>query len=343
MFNFKDKKFDIISCGEIIMRLSPENGSLLIQNGDLKRYVGGAELNVLSGISNLGGKTSFISKIPSHDLGIFSKRFINSNNINTDYLVYDKNKNSRLPIYYYEYGASPRKPNVIYDRQHSSFQNLSELEIDDTIYNLGKIFHISGISLGLCENSKILTKKLMDNFKKNNTLISFDVNFRRNLWGCEENAKKEISEILPLVDILFASEETLRKMFGQSGSIENILRNFSKEYNISLICSSQRIVNSPKSHDFNSIIYEKFEDKFYFEKPYNNIEIIDRIGSGDAFVAGTLFGIAKYKNLEKALEIGNALGALKNTFYGDNSCISLEIIENIIKEHKSGSLSEMNR
>lgn len=343
MFNFSDKKFDVISCGEIIMRLSPAVGKVLVQDGALDRNLGGAELNVVTGISSLGGKTSFLSKIPDHDLGTYAKRCINLSGVNSDFLVYDSSKNKRLALYYYEYGASPRKPSVVYDRNDSSFQFLHSTEINKEVYSQTKVFHTSGISLGLCENSKQLVKDLIKNFKEAGAVISFDVNFRRNLWGDEEFARKEIVQILPNIDILFASEETLRKMFKQTGEMKDIMRNFAEENNLSLLISTQRTVNSPKSHNFTSIIYNRLEDKFYYEKPYENIEIVDRIGSGDAYVAGALYGITHFNCPEKALKYGNALGALKNTLLGDVVCFSKANVESIIADHEEGSTSEMNR
>ena len=343
MFNFSDKKFDVISCGEIIMRLSPAVGKVLVQDGPLDRNLGGAELNVAIGISSLGGKTSFLSKIPDHDLGTYAKRCINLSGVNSDFMVYDSSKNKRLALYYYEYGASPRKPSVVYDRNDSSFQFFNVNELNPEVYSQTKVFHTSGISLGLCENSKQLVKDLIKNFKEAGALISFDVNFRRNLWGAEKFARVEIEKILPNIDILFASEETLIKMFEESGSIQDMMRSFSKKHNIALLVSTQRTVNSPKSHDFSSIIYNSIEDKFYFEEPYKNIEIVDRIGSGDAYVAGALYGLTNYNSAEKALKYGNALGALKNTLLGDVVCFSKATTDSIIKDHEEGSTSEMNR
>ena len=343
MFNFSEKRFDVVSCGEIIMRLSPAVGKVLVQDGPLDRNLGGAELNVVTGISSLGGKTSFLSKIPDHDLGRYAKRCINLSGVNSDFLVYDSSKNKRLALYYYEYGASPRKPSVVYDRNDSSFQFFSSNELNNEVYSQTKVFHTSGISLGLCENSKQLVKDLIKNFKEAGAVISFDVNFRRNLWGDEQNARVEIEKILPSIDILFASEETFIKMFKETGDLKEIMRRFAEKHDLALIASTQRTVNSPKSHNFTSIIYNRKEDKFYFEKPYENIEIVDRIGSGDAYVAGVLYGILKYNDTEKALKYGNACGAIKNTIVGDNNCAGANLIEGIIADHEFGSTSEMNR
>lgn len=132
-------------------------------------------------------------------------------------------------------------------------------------------------------------------------------------------------------------------MFKETGDMETIMRNFARKHNLSLLASTQRTVNSPKSHNFTSIIYNCKEDKFYSEKPYENIEIVDRIGSGDAYVAGALYGILKYNDTEMALKYGNACGAVKNTIMGDNNCAGAGLIKGIIEDHEFGSTSEMNR
>lgn len=343
IFDFHNREFGLACSGEILLRLSPVNNELLVQGTLLEKNIGGAEFNVATGVSSLGVKSTLITKLPENELGRYAKRVINSNGVDSSFIIDDNSLYRRLAIYFYEYGASPRKPNVTYDRHDSSFQFMNVEELNKEIYEKCEIFHTSGISLGLCENSKQLTKDLIKKFREKGGLISFDVNFRRNLWGDEENARKEIEEILPSIDILFASEETLRKMFKQIGDMETIMRNFAKEHNISLLASTQRTVNSPKSHNFTSIIYNNKEDKFYSEKSYENIEIIDRIGSGDAYVAGVLYGILKFNDTEKALKYGNACGAIKNTITGDNNCAGAGLIKGIIEDHEFGSTSEMNR
>ena len=334
IFDFKNKEFGLVCSGEMIMRLSPLNNEMLIQGHLLEKQMGGAEFNVASGVSILGEKTAIVTKLPENELGKFAKKIIRSNGVSDEFVVYDESKNKRLAIYYYEYGSSPRKPNVTYDRQNSSFQSFKADEIDDSIYNRTEIFHTSGITLGLCENSNKLTHELIKNFKNGGALVSFDINFRRNLW---------IEKLLPSVDILFASEETFRKMFQKTGNLKDIIRAFAKEFNISFIASTQRTVNSPKSHNFTSLIYSRKNDTFYCEAPYENIEIVDRIGSGDAYVAGVIYGILKHNNPEKAMKYGNANSVLKNTIVGDISCADVTLVDNIIADHENGNTSEMNR
>lgn len=342
IFDFKNKEFGLVCSGEMIMRLSPLNNEMLVQGHMLEKQMGGAEFNVASGVSILGEKTAVVTKLPKNELGKFAKKIIDSNGVSDEFVVYDESKNKRLAIYYYEYGSSPRKPNVTYDRQNSSFQSFKADEVKSSVYNRAEIFHTSGITLGLCETSNKLTYDLIKNFKDGGALISFDVNFRRNLWT-EEEARIEIEKLLPFVDILFASEETFRKMFQKTGNLEDIIRAFAKEFNISFIASTQRTVNSPKSHNFTSLIYNRKNDTFYCEAPYENIEIVDRIGSGDAYVAGVLYGILKHNNPEKAMKYGNANSVLKNTIIGDISCADVTLVESIIADHENGNTTEMNR
>ena len=342
IFDFKNKEFGLVCSGEMIMRLSPLNNEMLVQGHMLEKQMGGAEFNVASGVSILGEKTAVVTKLPKNELGKFAKKIIDSNGVSDEFVVYDESKNKRLAIYYYEYGSSPRKPNVTYDRQNSSFQSFKAYEVNSSVYNRAEIFHTSGITLGLCETSNKLTHDLIRNFKDGGALISFDVNFRRNLWT-EEEARIEIEKLLPSVDILFASEETFRKMFQKTGNLEEIIRAFAKEFNISFIASTQRTVNSPKSHNFTSLIYNRKNDTFSCESPYKNIEIVDRIGSGDAYVAGVLYGILKHNNPEKAMKYGNANSVLKNTIIGDISCADVTLVDSIIADHENGNTSEMNR
>ena len=342
LFDFLEKEFSLVCAGEMIMRLSPLNNELLIQGNYLTKQMGGAEYNVASLVSLLGEQVAILTKLPNNTIGEFAHKSVIANKISDKYLIFDDSLNKRMAIYYYEYGASPRKPRVTYDRLNSSFQSLKLNEIPEGVFSSTKIFHVSGITLGLSKKINELTKELIKKFKQNGAIISFDVNFRKNLWS-EKEAEQEIIKILPDVDILFASEETFRKMFQKKGEIENIMRDFAKIYELSLISSTTREVNSTTSHNFSSIIYEKKNDKFYNEDAYKNIEVIDRIGSGDAYVAGVLYGILQENNAEIALKYGNASAALKNTISGDTTCINLTLLKEIIDEHEHGNSSEMSR
>lgn len=338
------KNFDLLTTGEILLRLSPPNNERLVRGETLNKQVGGAELNVACGVALLGLRTGIISKLPANDLGTYVKNRVRFAGVSDDYLVYDHAKNARLGVYYYENGAYPRKPSIVYDRCHTSVNEISLNEFPDSMYESTKIFHTTGIMLALSENCRHTALEMMKRFKAKGTLISFDVNFRGNLWTGPE-AKQCIEELLPYVDIFFCSEETARLTFLKTGTAKEMLKEFADEYGISIVAATKRVVHSPKIHDFGSIIYDAKEDRFFEEEPYRSIEVVDRIGSGDAYISGVLYGLlANDMDCQKALEFGNAAGSVKNTIPGDMPSSDRKEIERIIHEHHStGRQSEMDR
>lgn len=341
----KDKRnFDLLTLGQLLLRLSPPNNERLVRGDIFEKQVGGAELNVAVGVSLLGLHTGVISKLPSHDVGSFMKSKIRSYGISDDFFLYDNSPSARVGIYYYENGAYPRKPKVIYDRSNSSFYSLSIDEIPQEVYGAARCFHTTGITLALSESLKRTTMEMIKRFKEAGTIVSFDVNFRGNLWTGEE-ARECIEQILPYVDIFFCSEETARLTFKKTGTAQEIMKSFTEEYPISIVASTQRVVHSPKRHTFGSVMYDAKKNEYYEEEPYRDIEVVDRIGSGDAYISGALYGLLTSDfDCAKAIRYGNATSAVKNTIPGDLPSSDLEEIETIIKAHnQAGPQSEMAR
>lgn len=338
------RNFDLLTFGQVLLRLSPEGNERLMRGDTFVKQVGGAELNVAVGVALLGLHTGIISRLPSHDIGSFMKGKIRSYGVSDDYFIYDNSPNARVGIYYYEYGAYPRKPKVIYDRMNSSFYSLSIDEIPEDVYGATRCFHTSGITMALSERSRETTIEMIKRFKAAGTLVSFDVNFRGNLWTGDE-ARECIEKILPYVDIFFCSEDTARLTFKKTGTAREMMKSFSEEYPISIVASTQRIVHSPKRHTFGSVMYDAKKDAYYEEEPYRDIEVVDRIGSGDAYISGALYGLlANDFDCAKAIQYGNATSAVKNTIPGDLPSSNLEEIDTIIKAHnQKGPQSEMAR
>ena len=338
------KDFDLLSLGEILLRLSPPNNERIVRGDTFQKQVGGAELNVVSGASLLGLRTGIISKLPDNARGTYAKNRVRFCGVSDDYLVYDEEPDARLGIYYYESGAYPRKPSVVYDRRHASFCKIQTADLPEEMFVSTRCFHTSGITLALSENTRKNGVEMIKRFKEEGAIISFDVNFRGNLWTGAE-AKECIESILPYVDIFFCSEETAKLTFLKEGDLHSIMKSFTREYPISIVASTQRVVHSPKVHTFGSVIYNAKKDKFYEEEPYHNIEVVDRIGSGDAYISGALYGLLAYDfDCQKALEYGNATSAVKNTIPGDLPSCGLKEIDRIIKNHKETGLQlEMDR
>lgn len=338
------RPYDLLTMGEILLRLSPPGYERLSVCSSFDKYLGGAELNVASGAAQLGLKTGIISKIPDNAMGTWVRNFVRQSRVDDTWLASDRENDARLGIYYYEQASHPRKPQVVYDRKHTSVNKITPSDFDKSMFSSARCFHTSGITLALGKQCRETAIELMKRFKENGTLISFDVNFRGNLWSGPE-AKACIEEILPLVDIFFCSDSTARLTFLKEGSTEEILKSFTRDYPISVVASTQRTVHSPTVHSFGSLLYDAADDVFYEEEPYEKIEVVDRIGSGDSYIAGVLYGLlSDADNCRRALEYGNAISAIKNTIPGDLPLTDKNEIDAVIAAHQSkGPQLEMNR
>lgn len=338
------KEFDLLALGELMLRLSPTVNERITRGDTFGKQAGGAELNAITGAAMLGLRCGIISKLPANDLGTYIKNRVRLCGVSDDYLVYDDGKDARLGVYYYESGAYPRKPRIVYDRKNSSINTITVNDFDEKIFKSTRCFHTSGITLALSPQVRETTIEMIKRFKAEGAIISFDVNFRGNLWTGAE-AKECIERILPYVDIFFCSEETARLTFLKEGDARSIMKSFTQDFPVSIVASTQRIVHSPKRHTFGSILYSAKDDTFYEEPPYANIEVVDRIGSGDAYISGVLYGLLSHEgDYQKALEYGNATSSLKNTIPGDLLSTDLKEIDGIIREHKStGRIAEMDR
>ncbi|MDY2629269.1 MAG: sugar kinase [Lachnospiraceae bacterium] len=338
------RSYDLLTMGEILLRLSPPGYERISACSSFNKYLGGAELNVASGAAQLGVKTGIISKIPDNAMGAWVRNFVRQSGVDDTWLTSDRENDARLGIYYYEQASHPRKPQVVYDRKNTSVNKITPSDFDESLFSSARCFHTSGITLALGRQCRETAIELMKRFKENGTLISFDVNFRGNLWSGAE-AKACIEEILPLVDIFFCSDSTARLTFLKEGDTRDIMKSFTRDYPISVVASTQRTVHSPTIHSFGSLLYDASDDTFYEEEPYDRIEVVDRIGSGDSYIAGLLYGIlSEPDNYQRALEYGNAISAVKNTIPGDLPCTDADEIASVIAAHKSkGPQLEMNR
>ena len=171
-----NNRFDLLSLGEILLRLSPPDNERIVSGETFQKQVGG-----------LGLRTGVVSKLPDNALGIYAKDKVRFCGVSDDFLVYDDSQDARLGIYYYENGAYPRKPGVVYDRRHTSFDKISLEELPKEMFQSTRCFHTSGITLALSENIRRTAIEMIKRFKENGTLISIDVNFRGNLWTGRES------------------------------------------------------------------------------------------------------------------------------------------------------------
>ncbi len=163
--HFPKRNFDLITLGQMLLRLSPPGNERLARSDVFEKNVGGAELNVAVSAALLDLHTGVISRLPSHDIGQYMKSTVRSYGVSDDYFIYDTDPDARVGMYFYEYGAYPRKPQVIYDRRNSSFFSLELEQIDPKVYGDTACFHTSGITLALSEKLRETTIEAIKRFK----------------------------------------------------------------------------------------------------------------------------------------------------------------------------------
>ena len=345
MIQFVEKReFSVIGLGEVMLRLSPGGSERITHSETFEKHAGGSELNVVSGVAQLGLRTGIITKLPHSEIGKFARRRVRYCGVSDDLVIYDRAPSARLGIYYYESGAYPRLPTVFYDRAHSSFTALSAEELPESVFSSTQIFHTSGITMALSEQVRTSAMQILRRFSEAGATVSFDVNYRASLWD-EVSARREIEKILPYAHVLFISEETLRRMFDMSGELSDIQRRFHASFpNLSVIASTRRRVTSPHKHSFSSLVYDCDTGEHFEEAPYEGIDVVDRIGSGDAYVAGALYGLLAHSSIREMALYGDAMAALKMTVLGDTAECDISDIDRIISAGTdSGPKSEMIR
>ena len=265
-----DRKYDVITFGKFYLRLSRRSTDVL-HRATLMKHLGGAELNIASEIGQLGLKTAIISKFRTTCWPL-SSRISSMPRVSENYLIEDHSDDSRVGIYYYEYGSYPRKPRVVYDRKHSSINNIDIRTFRLPCFYNTRLFHTSGITLGLGGKHRSSRSNVSASSRRTHPDLLRCQLPRSNLWSGEE-ARKCIESILPYVDIFFCSADTARLTFGKTGTTIEIQKSFCEEYPISVVASTERTVITPKKHDFTSIIYSAKEDRYYSESPYNSIDV----------------------------------------------------------------------
>ncbi len=335
-----EQKFDAVTLGELMLRLSPAGGRRLCEAGTLEKCAAGAELNVAAGLAQLGLRAAVCSKLPDNALSRFVRAEARASGVSDEGIVTDTRPGSRMGVYYYESASSPRRPAVVYDRANSSIHSLTPDEVPSSLLST-RLFHVSGITLGIGPGPRETAVRLIERFKAAGAMVSFDVNYRANLWEDQEE-RAVVEPLLPLFDVLFVSEESLRRMFGRTGERMEMVRAFAREYSVRRLFSTERHVLSPTRHTFASLGYDAGADAFFTEPPYT-IDIVDRIGSGDAYVAGALYGLLTADSIQSAVRCGDAMAAAKCTVHGDLPCTDAAELVRLIEAHAGGVQDEMQR
>lgn len=303
----------IVAYGEIMMRLTPENFESLEDCNKLDLCYGGTESNVLVALSHLGEETSYLTKLPDNQLGEAVTRHLLRHQVGVEDIVYG---GSMLGIYFMEQGFSSRPSSVIYHRKASVINTLTEDDFDyDKVFEGASWFHVTGISLAISDASKNVTLRLCKEAKKRNLIVSFDFNYRATLWSLEE-AKLVYKDIIKYVDVCFGNAFDLENFMSIKEDNElNSIRYFLNKYNVKYLIHTKRDVIDANTQSLSGHLYSS-NDEVHTDT--RSFEVLDRIGGGDAFVAGVIHILNKdFNDANEALSLGINLGILKHLVSGD--------------------------
>ncbi len=344
----ENRKYDLISLGEIMLRFDPGDSRVRTARS-FNVWEGGGEYNVARALSSCFGlNTAVITAFADNDIGRLAENLIKTGGVDTSlikWMPYDGIGNSvRNGLNFVERGFGLRGSKGTSDRGHTAISKLKPDDIDfDYIFGtLGtRYFHTGGIYAALSDIAPETALAAVRAAKKYSTAVSFDMNYRPSLWAALRDTEKEIEylrQIAECVDILFAGDIDLIKRLGvekpdcDTGTDEFITRlcdNTVKKYpNIKYIAMTKRNVVSASKNDWTAVLYH--DGKIIHGRKFEGVDVLDRIGSGDAFASGIIYGLMKYNDLQKTLDCGIIHGALAMTTPGDVSMATLGDIESLL-------------
>ena len=319
---------DLISFGEVMIRLSPPGYQKIEQATQLDLHVGGTELNVAIGAGRLGLETGYVTRLPENSLGCLVRNRIREQGVDISNIQWSDR--DRLGLYFVEAGTNPRGGDLIYDRAHSAISRLDPGSFNwAEIFQPYRHFHITGITPALSEAAARATEDAMTAAKAAGLTVSFDVNYRAKLWS-EVDARTCLEPLLPHVDILFSSVGEIRQIFAvQADGLKETGQALEEKYGIPVVAMMRSDKHSVLRMAWRAVVYSG--GKLFEDIPIE-VEIADRIGGGDAFAAGFLYAyLRKDGDVAESLRYGNATAALKYTHRGDFSWSTLDEVEGLIR------------
>ncbi len=321
----------VLCMGETLLRYSTLKGHR-ISELDFQVHVGGSETNIAVSLAQYGFETSLLTKLPQHALGDAVISFLKRFDVDTSKII---RNDMRIGSYFLENGSGNRTSQVIYDRQNSAMTSLTLDDIDIKELFAGiDVFVVSGITLALNETVKNVVLEMVKYCQGNKITVVYDSNYRAKMWSIEE-AGKALKEILPYVDILSAGYLDAQNFLGITSDKESFEERLSEVYmkmkeiypNLKYITSTKRDIISTSVNDLTGYLYS---DQLYVSKTYHIDDIVDRVGGGDAYLSGLLYGLLNQKDLKYSLELGCCASVLKHTIHGDANTFTISEIENFM-------------
>lgn len=341
----------VVTFGEIMLRLATPEHLRFRQARSFNATFGGGEANVAVSLANYGIDVDYVTRLPQNDLGAACAAELRSFGVGTSNIVYG---GERLGIYYLETGAVARPSKVVYDRAHSSAATVERGMIDwEQVLAGADWFHWTGITPAISASA---AEVCLDACRAANSLgvkVSCDLNYRKNLWKYGKTAAEVMPALVECCDVILGNEEDAEKVFGikpegfdaasTQGEVDaaafrsvcsQLMGRFPRAKKV--VITLRGSINA----DHNTWGGVLFDGETLYRSPrYDITDIVDRVGGGDSFMGGLIYGLVTYDDDQRALDFAAAASALKHTIYGDFNMVSVAEVENLMKGDGSGRVA----
>ena len=328
---------DLVTFGEAMVRLTPPAFQRLEQAHSFDAYVGGGELNVAVAAARLGIASRWVSRLPENALGRMIANAAREQGVDAHI---EWTPNDRAGLYFAELGAAPRASSVLYDRAASAISRVTPGEIDwASVFDGARWFHVSGITPALSESAAKVTAESLVAAKKAGLTVSYDLNYRSKLWSAEKATTVQ-EPLMEHVDVLITTEEDTHAVFGigaevtddysdvDAESYAKVALTLAKKFDFRAVAITLRENPRVLLNNWSAIVAA---DGKIHRAPQYEVEVIDRIGAGDAFSAGLIVSRLENRDWNDAVRFATAASALKHSIPGDFCLVTRGEVEQILR------------
>ena len=320
--------YDLVTFGEVMIRLSTQGVGRLEQAHALDVNAGGGEMNVACACSRLGLSVAFVTRLPKNPLGRLAAGQARLHGVDTGNIVWTEDARDRMGLYFLERGASPRPDSVHYDRCGSAVSAIEPEMVDwENVFDGCGWFHVTGITPALSESAAATTIRAVEVAREKSAQVSLDLNYRKKLWTIEE-ARPVMAQLAESSHHVITTEEDAERLFGLGGEDHgDVARRLADRFGCQTVAVTVRENLSSRHHRWTAVVWDGrsiLEDETY------DLQIVDRVGGGDAFAAGYVYGMIASRDPGRALRYGNGVSALKHSIPGDVCWCSRSEVESIL-------------
>jgi 2-dehydro-3-deoxygluconokinase len=336
----------VVTFGEILLRLSPPGFERFFQSPALSATFGGGEANVAVSLAQFGLESYFVTRVPEHAIGQAAVKALRSEGVRTDFIV---RGGDRLGIYFAEAGASQRASTVIYDRAHSAVSEMAPDGVDwDAALGGAAWFHVTGITPALGPAATAATGRAIQTARRAGARVSVDLNYRKKLWS-RSQAQATMRPLMSSVDVVIANEEDLQSVLGlavpgtdvTTGALNldgycQVARRVTSEFGPKMVAITLRESFSASDNGWSAALWDGANGGTFHHSQRYDVRLVDRIGGGDSFAAGLIYGIVTGRSPEAALRFAVAASALKQTIPGDFNRVTVDEVDRLVTGDASG-------